>query len=199
MTPHAHTDFAFADAVHDAQRVFRSAMQALARPGSVHLLTGLPPAPAPLTAAANALILALADHETPLWLDAPLASTQVVLDHLRFQTSARIVASAHDASFAIVADPSTCPALDDLSLGSLEYPDRSTTLILQVEHIETGRGWRLTGPGIVGETRLLVEPTPRHLLSMLAESRALFPRGIDVLLAASGTIAALPRTTRLTQ
>ncbi len=199
MTGSADTDFAFADAVHDAQRIFRTAMQALARPGSIHPLAGLASAPAPLMPAANALILALADHETPLWLDAPLVHSQGVIDHLRFQTGARIVSSARDATFALASDPRTCPRLDELSLGSPAYPDRSTTLILQVEHLEAGRGWRLSGPGIRGETRLLAGPVPRHLNAMLAESRALFPRGLDVLLATPDAIAALPRSTRVAE
>jgi alpha-D-ribose 1-methylphosphonate 5-triphosphate synthase subunit PhnH len=58
----------FADPVMDAQLCFRSVLDAMARPGQVHAVQGVSP-PAPLCVAAGAVLLTLADHETPLWLD----------------------------------------------------------------------------------------------------------------------------------
>ncbi|HEY4174083.1 MAG TPA: phosphonate C-P lyase system protein PhnH, partial [Rhodopila sp.] len=58
----------FADSVADAQSCFRAVLNAMARPGHIHTVSGVS-APAPLCNAAAAVLLTLADHETPLWLD----------------------------------------------------------------------------------------------------------------------------------
>ena len=90
------------------------------------------------------------------------------------------------------------PSWDELALGTLEYPDRSTTLIVQVETLDDTGSWRLTGPGIAGEAYLSAKPLPADFLMRLAENHRLFPRGIDLFLVAGDRIAALPRTTIVT-
>ena len=77
------------------------------------------------------------------------------------------------------------------------YPDRSTTLILQVESLTQGREYRLSGPGIESIALLRATIAPKDLFDRLAINAALFPRGIDVVLVADDAIVAIPRTTRL--
>ena len=59
----------FADAVREAQAVFRTVMMALARPGTIGRIEARLTPPAPLTPELAAVALTLADHETPVWLD----------------------------------------------------------------------------------------------------------------------------------
>jgi alpha-D-ribose 1-methylphosphonate 5-triphosphate synthase subunit PhnH len=89
------------------------------------------------------------------------------------------------------------PALSSFSFGSSEYPDRSTTLILQVESLGEGRAFELQGPGIDGTAKLQAKIQPRDLFERLAVNATLFPRGIDVVLVHEDSIVAIPRTTRL--
>ena len=187
----------FGDQVHDGQQVFRAAMNALARPGSVQPLARLPRPPAPLSPAAAALVLALADHETPVWLDASLAASSPVAAYIRFHTGAPVTSELAKATFVVLSEPDAMPALDDLPLGTLEYPDRSATVILQVSSLTADEGWELSGPGIDGVTRLMVSGVPDEFPVTMARNRALFPRGIDVLFTAGESMAALPRTTVL--
>jgi alpha-D-ribose 1-methylphosphonate 5-triphosphate synthase subunit PhnH len=84
-----------------------------------------------------------------------------------------------------------------LSLGSIEYPDRSTTVILQVESLTQGQVYELCGPGIDGAAILRAAIDPKDLFERLAINATLFPRGIDVVLVHDDAIVALPRTTRL--
>ncbi len=185
----------FADPVLDAQAVFRTVMDALARPGTVHALPARLAPPAPLTAELAALALTLADHEAPLWLDARLTAVPDVADYLRFHTGARIVSESQDAAFALIADPAAMPALDNFAQGVQEYPDRSTTLVLALETLSDAGGMTLAGPGIAVEARLSAAPLPADFLVRWRANRALFPCGIDLILTSPGRIAGLPRST----
>jgi alpha-D-ribose 1-methylphosphonate 5-triphosphate synthase subunit PhnH len=52
----------------------------------------------------------------------------------------------------------------------------------------------LSGPGIAARTTLAAEPLPLDFRDRLSANRALFPRGIDVILVSPEAVAALPRS-----
>jgi alpha-D-ribose 1-methylphosphonate 5-triphosphate synthase subunit PhnH len=183
-----------ADPVLDAQRIFRGVLDATAHPGRIVFLPPPPEPPAPLVSATAAIALTLLDYETPIWLD-QRARTEEVLAYLRFHCGAPLADLPRSAAFALVADAADLPPLDDFDLGSDEYPDRSTTVIVQVSGFRAGIGRRLSGPGIDGERRLEVEGMSDWIWRMLLENHALFPRGVDLLLATDSRVVALPRTT----
>jgi len=187
----------FADPVFDAQHTFRTVMNAMARPGTVQPLDATCAPPQPLTPATGALLLTLADYETPVWLDATLARVAAVVDWLRFHTGSPIVADASEATFAVIADAGRLPALSTFAIGTLDYPDRSTTVILQVKTINDRSGPRLTGPGIATEARLDPTPLAATFWHDAKRNGALYPRGVDVVFAAPDRIAALPRSTAI--
>ena len=89
------------------------------------------------------------------------------------------------------------PDLSRFSIGTSEYPDRSTTLILQVESLTEGASYELRGPGVDGSATLRANIAPKDLFGRLAINETLFPRGIDVVLVSGEAIVAIPRTTRL--
>ncbi len=181
------------------QAVFRAVMDAMAHPGRVNPLATLPgAAPAPLNAGAAALALCLADFETPLWLD-EAASEGTATAWLRFHTGARVTGDPREAVFAFVTDPRRAPDFQALAAGSLDYPDRSTTLILQVEAFAGGTVRTLAGPGIKGTATFSASPLPDDFDVRLAANRALAPRGVDLILVSSSAVAALPRSTLLVQ
>lgn len=186
----------FAEPVLAAQATFRTVMEAMARPGTIRRLAGVA-APAPLSPTAAAIALTLLDYETPFWLDAPLAATGEVARFISFHTGARVTADPADAAFAFVAAPAAAPPFTAFAQGSAEYPDRSTTLVLQVAHLAEDAGMLLRGPGIAETRRLAASPLPADFLDQFADNRAQFPRGVDILLAASDAVAGLPRSLHL--
>ena len=125
----------------------------MARPGSVQRIAAVTGTPVTMMHGAAALALTLFDHDTPLWLDPAMSATPDVERWLKFHTSAPIVADASISDFALIADPSALPALDSFAFGTPEYPDRSTTLILQVESLTDGPALELRGPGEFFGTR----------------------------------------------
>ena len=197
MTSVAELPAGFADKVLSAQSTFRSVMDAMARPGSVQRITSAAGTPAAMMRGTAAIALTLFDHDTPVWLDGRMSATADVAKWLKFHTSAPVVANSSIASFALVGDPESLPQLDRFAFGSNEYPDRSTTVILQVESLTGGSAVELEGPGIDGTAALRASIRPRDLFERLAINAGLFPRGIDVVLVHDDSIVAIPRTTRL--
>ena len=179
----------FADPVLNAQGCFRAVLDAMSRPGRVHPLSAAPMPPVPLCAAAGAVLLTLADNETPLWLDAGSA----VADWLRFHCGCPIAAEPGAAAFVLATGAP--PPLTAIFPGTDEEPHRGGTLLLQVEALTEGGGWRLSGPGIEREHRLRIVGAPPGFVAAWKANRALFPRGVDVILCAGNGVAALPRGT----
>ncbi len=184
----------FADPVFDSQRVFRGVLDAMAGPGRVVTVEAPPPAPAPLHPATVAIALALLDFETPLWLDGP-SRTPEAMAHLRFHCGCPIVDEPARARFVIIADPGLMPAIATFDAGTDEYPDRSATVIVQTLTLGAGSGRRLAGPGIATEAQLDVAGLPARFWDEVRTNHSRFPRGVDVLLTAGSSLAALPRTT----
>jgi len=187
----------FADPVTSAQSTFRAVLDAAARPGSLQIITAQVLPPAPLSPGAAALALTLCDQDTPVWLDEALRANPAVADWLRFHCGTRIVEEPSGASFAFAARPAQLPPFEQFNLGSDAYPDRSTTIVLQVESFDAGPALALTGPGIRGEASLRAAPLPAEFAERLIANRSAFPRGVDLLLVAADRVAALPRSVRL--
>jgi alpha-D-ribose 1-methylphosphonate 5-triphosphate synthase subunit PhnH len=70
-------------------------------------------------------------------------------------------------------------------------------VIIQVESLDSGRGFELRGPGIDGVATLQASIKPFDMFERLKFNETLFPRGIDVVLVADDAVVAIPRTTRV--
>lgn len=192
----SHLQPGFAEPVGDAQRCFRGVLDALARPGRVVELADLPAPPTGLGAAQSAVLLALADIDTPVWL--PPALRDAAAGHyLRFHCGCRLAAKLADAHFVLPASLDELPTLDELRQGLPEFPDRSATLIVEVAGLDEGGALRLAGPGIQTEASLTVAGWRTAMTDFLRENRRRFPLGVDLLLTCGKRVAGLPRTVRI--
>jgi alpha-D-ribose 1-methylphosphonate 5-triphosphate synthase subunit PhnH len=185
-----------ADPTLDSQRIFRSVLEAMSHPGRIVDVTAAIQGPPPLYPATAAVCLTLLDFDTPLWLD-DLSAQPDVVEWLRFHCGVPVWDRPEAARFALLADPARMPPLTAFDAGTAENPERSATLIVQVQALIGGTGRRLTGPGIEHEAWLDVAGVPAAFWTWLDDNHALFPRGVDVILSAGPVIAALPRTTRV--
>ncbi len=199
--PHAINTFSgntlaggLVDPVLDAQAIFRSVMEAMARPGTVQPIRPETAPPAPLSAVAGAVAATLIDGDTPVWLGPTLSGVKAIDRWLTFHTGAPITTLPSEAAFALVADPAKMPALESFAQGTQAYPDRSTTLVVQVASLQAGRTLTLSGPGIRDTACLRVSSLPAHFADQWVANNARFPRGVDVVLAGPDAVACLPRT-----
>lgn len=197
MTALDHISGGFADPVFEGQAVFRAVMDAMARPGTIQPVAAPTQPPRPLSPMAAAVALTLCDNDTPVWLDPALQNAEAARSWLGFHTGAPPAHTPSKAHFALVTEPGSLMSLENFAQGTQEYPDRSTTLILQVASLATGDNLLLQGPGIEHTTLIAPTPLPRHFVEQWKQNRARFPRGVDIILAAPEGIACLPRTTRI--
>lgn len=187
---------AFADPVFEAQSVFRSLMDRFARPGTVGRLSTAAAPPAPLGEASGAVALTLCDHDTPVWLS-PALSKSSAPKWIAFHTGAGVTEAKDEARFAFFEKGAAVPGFDQFALGTQEYPDRSTTLVVEVEALEGGQPLIGRGPGIKNGIGIAPKGLPDVFLDLWAANRAIFPRGIDLVLTAREAVLCLPRTTKL--
>ncbi len=179
----------FADPSRDAARAFRTALDALARPGRIVTLAGAAP-PAPASPAAGALLLTLCDADTGVHL-APTHDTAALRDWIVFHTGATLVAPDR-AAFALGAWDALQP-LARYATGTADDPDRSATLIVERATLAPS-GVRLTGPGIARAAHLNLPEA-----AAFADNHARFPCGLDFFFTCGARLAALPRSTTVTE
>jgi alpha-D-ribose 1-methylphosphonate 5-triphosphate synthase subunit PhnH len=184
----------FDDPVQQSQQVFRRVLTALSEPA---ILQNLPVSEAPegVDIAAYQVCLALLDAETPLWIAPPL-KTRALVSALRFHCGCPVVDEPGRAEFALTT-PDFDGDLSGFAQGSHEYPDRSTTLIVQVESLEAASAWTLSGPGIDGVRRVGIAGLDARWPGMLTDNRSRFPCGVDLLFTAGTGLMGLPRTTQV--
>ena len=198
---HAPGDFVpgFAQPVFDSQRVFRAVLDAMAHPGRVLEIAATVETPSLLHPASAAACLALADLDTPVWIQPGSAGADyaTAARFLGFHCNCPLTHDPAAAAFALIHSPLRMPALSGFRLGEADYPDRSTTLLIQHEGFIEGKGVTLKGPGIRDRQALSIAGLPAGFWKQWTDNAGLFPRGVDVLFISGYRIAALPRTTRV--
>lgn len=177
----------FADPALQSAHGFRAILTAMARPGRIVPLAGHH-GPAPLSAAAAAVLLVLIDRSTPLHLG-PSHDNPGVRQWIAFHCGAPLVA-AGEAAFALGEWWALAPA-DRFSAGTPEYPDRAATLIVD-NHDFDAAPVTLSGPGIRDHARMALPE-----LAAFAANHARFPLGWDAILCSGDRLAALPRSTEM--
>lgn len=179
--------------VHSTRQCFRELLTGMSRPCTVVRLPEPGGIPGSLNAAACAVLLTLADMDTPVWLD---RTDGHVKDFFRFHCGCSFIRKCSGATFAVFTDGKNLTGLKDVPRGTAEHPERSATLIIQVESLEKKGNLIFSGPGIQHRTGLGVTGVDSRIWACVDENRSLFPMGLDVILTAGNEAVCLPRTVR---
>ena len=186
----------FSDPVFQSQAAFRALLAALSEPGTLQQVASEITPPEGLATATATALLTLADYETPVWLPEALRNGPAGA-WLRFHCAAALVDSPAEAAFAVIDGTASEPKLSAFNLGTDQFPDRSTTVIVQVTGLEGGPALALAGPGIPGTRTTAPQGLRSGFTDELRESGALYPLGVDVLLAHGEGLIGLPRSTQI--
>ena len=184
----------FADPVFDAQAVFVSILGAMSRPGRIVDLMSRCCPPAPLSLAQGSFLACLADGDTPIHVE---GATSELENWIAFQTGAFLVPK--DIAHFAVLKHFDQRAMETLSLGTLIYPDRSATVLVEADGFETGERFRLEGPGIDGTQKIEIAGLGADFIETRRRNRALSPCGLDLVLTCGSRLLALPRSTLISK
>jgi len=188
----------FENPVHQSQNAFRVIMDCMARPGTIGQFQAGSNPPAPMNLAQSVVALSLCDHDTPIWLSHNLA-TSPIAKWLAFHTGASVTDDRSNARFAFVDGATSLPPFAVFAKGTQDYPDRSTTVVVEIEGLEGGPKMTLAGPGILGTAIFAPRGLPAPFGALWAENRALFPRGVDLILTSGDQLVCLPRSVRIVE
>ncbi len=210
----------FDDPVHGSQQVFRQLLKAMSEPGSVEEVTCIDVDGSLIDAGfyktSYAVGLSLLDSQTPIALSPSLDQT-VVSNSLVFHCACPIfdlTGSETNQKSNKQQDKSEVEFLflnakewkglsknKILSLGDLAYPERSTTIVVQVDAVdsdlldqENTQKLSLSGPGIESTRDVYVAGLNGELICSIQENHNAFPLGYDFILAAPNAFLCLPRT-----
>jgi len=196
----------FRNPVADSQASFRAALRAMSRPGEAVACEACVPEVPGLMPATVALLLALTDHETPVWWTNPAPSRW-----LQFHTGAATATTAANARFAVASgladarqlgarqapvETTLAPTLWGLlDAGTDESPERSATLFMELPSLAGGTATEWSGPGLRHPSPVHLAGLPEGFWGLWQDNHARFPRGVDVLFVCGRQILGLPRTT----
>ncbi|GLT14585.1 phosphonate C-P lyase system protein PhnH [Vibrio algivorus] len=211
----------FGDTIHDSQYCFRQLLTAMSQPGTLvelNLAQGF----GSMMPASTQILLALADNSTPVWLSNAFANDIAIRENLNFHLGCAILSSQKDAeslsgiqqkpNFAVISQHDIANfdwSQTSFYVGCEEYPDRSTTVIVEVVGLstvpcslsesdtESPVVLRLSGPGIEREARVVVQSLSSTAISVMLSQRKThkFPLGLDFILVSGEQVVALPRST----
>ena len=186
----------FIEKVSDSQASFRTLMDAFSHPALARDYAVLTPAWGSMPASSVTLLLTLADQDTAIWLDQPYADDGELRAQIAFYCGAPIVAEPERAAFAFISDAARIGDFARFASGEPDFPDRSTTLVVQTGELQTGPHL-FVGPGIRDPRGFGVERLSADFASQWRRNRRSFPLGLDLIFITEAKVVALPRSLRL--
>ena len=204
-------DTAF-DVTFDSQMIFRSLLDAMARPGSIVVLPDINITSPAMNRYPLLLLMTLLDHEVSFCVsghdDANVnVNRQAMAEYLRSNTGSK-ESALRDADFILVCEGSSHGLIRRVKQGTLEYPDESATVVYDVGSIgDQGYGdddvydkyirLELSGPGIAGKCMIAIGGMELAEIEDVLAVRN-YPLGIDAILSdRNGNISCIPRSTNV--
>ncbi len=89
------------------------------------------------------------------------------------------------------------PRLHEFAQGDDKYPDRSTTVIVQVSSLTDGPRTIWSGPGVNGSIDVCIDGLPDWFWDDWRRNNESYPLGVDVLFACAGAVIGLPRSIKV--
>jgi alpha-D-ribose 1-methylphosphonate 5-triphosphate synthase subunit PhnH len=183
--------YGFDDSAHGSQQTFRAIFAAMEHPGQLVTIRENPIAPEVFNSASAATCLTLLSYETPVWTDVDWRNPAI--NWLQFGCGSAVVTEPCMANFAIITKPATMPPLDCFRVGRYEYPEKSTTIIVQVDDILPGTANKYSNLFVDNTAQLDLKGVPNKFWNQWQQLSGLYPVGIDIFFTCDDVLIALPK------
>jgi alpha-D-ribose 1-methylphosphonate 5-triphosphate synthase subunit PhnH len=176
-------------------QTFRTILKAMSHPGQLVKIKSKAYVPELLNKASAAVCLTMLDHEIPLWTDLSWSSS--AFNWFQSQCGCSLVTEPCMAHFALITQPAFMPPLSHFKIGDDQRPGNAATLIIQVERFNGHQAKVLYGAGIKTTTYFAPTNIPAKFWEEWQLQTSLLPLGVDAFFTCDDILAALPRTTHV--
>ncbi len=181
------------DFVHDAQRVYRKLLQAMANPGRICSIETQALKFEAQGGALAAIGCTLLDNEVSAYVEKNPRLLRLFRD-----LTLTHPAELSQADYLFFTSPMNYASVDfvlkNAKRGTLADPQASATLIFFCENLCGTTSIALTGPGVDGARNLRTVRYVRNIIVMRQNMRTEYPCGLDLIFAdRGGRIMAIPR------
>ncbi|MGP8319930.1 MAG: phosphonate C-P lyase system protein PhnH [Methanosarcinaceae archaeon] len=208
------------DITFNSQEIFRSILDAMARPGSIIRLPDISITPPVANRYPLLVLMTLLDHEVNFCVSGHSdvnvnvnvsgnedINRQAVAEYLRLNTGSQ-ESAIKDADLILVLGGFSHGLIRRAKQGTLEYPDESATVVYDVGSIvnrshEGEKGYNkemlleLFGPGIADKCKIAISGIERAEIEDILALRD-YPLGIDTIFSdKAGNITCIPRSTNV--
>ena len=97
------------------------------------------------------------------------------------------------ANFALFTKPATMLALDYFRVGRYEYPEKATTMIVQIDDILPGTDNKDSHISVNQTAQLELKGIPNKFWNQWQQLSGLHPLGIDIFFTCDDVLIALPK------
>jgi alpha-D-ribose 1-methylphosphonate 5-triphosphate synthase subunit PhnH len=185
-----HRAYGFNDPDLGSHQTFRAIFTAMDHPGQIVTICENPNGPDVLNSASAATCLTLLDYETPVWTDVDWKNPAI--NWLQFDCESCIVTEPCMANYAIITKPAGMPALDYFMIGSDKYPEKATTMVIQVDDILPSTDNKYSNIFFEKTAQLELKGVPDKFWNQWQYLSDMYPLGIDIFFTCDDVLIALP-------
>lgn len=187
------------DLVHDTQKAYRKVISSMSRPGTMNILKDeceILDLGVNINKGVLLLMLMLLDREVTYSIECENKNAYVKeITQLTYSKCVKI----ENADFLFVLKDAVenvgYAALEKTKIGTLIDPQKSTTVIYEIDNFDNNNIFNLKGPGINGEVEVSINLS-NELLRIREMKTIEYPLGIDfIFIDSKYRIICIPRTT----
>ena len=183
----------FKNKTFESQEAFHLILQATANPGKKVKFMNHNYSQKDLHISSVNIIFTLLDLDTNVFIQS--AQENIISNFIKLHTGSPITKNKIESDFAIITHGDL--DFDSFNDGLDQYPDKSTTLIIQIQSMSEGEDFVLSGPGIKISNQITLRGIPHNFKEKINSNSSKFPRGVDIFLTCNDELISLPRTIKI--
>ena len=173
-----HWGYGFDDLALGSHQTFRAIFAVMEHPGQIVTIHEYPDVPDVYNSASAATCLTLLEYETPVWTDVDRKSPAI--SWLQVECESSVVTEPCLADFAIITKPGSMPDLDYFRTDPKKYPEKATTIVVQVDDILPVTDNKYFDIFLGRDGQLELNGVPKKFRNQWQSLSGLYPLDIDI-------------------